>query len=145
VVCAEETPVNLWRKDTDATGAHLAGSPHGVTVGAPNPGLVWYVPIHSRSSKASKDLGVFDGYPGVLVRDDYSGGAQFDAQLAGVQQCLAPMIRHLEGVAGLHPTEQAWARRVHNVLREAPAAVAAASAEGRDRRDPDLLAVVRAR
>ncbi|TCJ30466.1 IS66 family transposase [Parafrankia sp. BMG5.11] len=145
VLCADETPVNLWHKDRGADGAELAGSPHVVTVRTPAPGLVWYAPVHSRSSKALKDLGVLDGFTGHLVRDDYSGWAQFDAQPAGVQQCLAHMIRHLQGVWDLHHDEQRWARRVQDVLREAHTAVTTATAAGDDHLDPDLLTALRAR
>ncbi len=79
-----------------------------------------------------------------LVRDDYAGWHQFDSQLEGVQQCIAHLIRHLQGVADLHPTWQKWARQVQQVLREAYAAVVAAITEERDRLDPELLAGLRA-
>ena len=58
-----------------------------ITVRTPGERLIWYTALGSRSSAAIRGLGVLDGYAGYLVRDDYAGWAQFDAQLAGVQQC----------------------------------------------------------
>ena len=51
---------------------------------------------------------------------------RFDAQLDGVQQCVAHLIRHGKGVLELHPTQLQWAGEVITVLREAAAAVAQA-------------------
>ena len=56
-------------------------------VTTPDERLIWYAAAASRSSQAIRGLGALDGYHGILVRDDYAGWAQFDAQLAGVQQC----------------------------------------------------------
>ena len=123
----------------------MAGSPHAVTVRTPDARLVWYAPIGSRSKNALAGLGVLDGYTGYLVRDDYAGWHQFDTQLAGVQQCVAHLIRHATGVLELHPTQQKWAGEVITVLREAATAVATAQAQGHDHLDPQLLADLRAR
>lgn len=89
VLRADETPTNVIRKDTDADGEPVAGSPHAVTVRTPDARLVYYAPIGSRSNNALAGLGVLQGYTGYLVRDDYAGWHQFDTQLAGVQQCVA--------------------------------------------------------
>ena len=62
-----------------------------ITVRTPDERLIWYAATPCRSAEAIKCLGVLDGYHGILVRDDHAGGARFDAQLAGVQQCR----RHL--------------------------------------------------
>ncbi|MCA1708352.1 MAG: IS66 family transposase [Actinobacteria bacterium] len=145
VLCGDETPTNVVHKDTDAHGEPVPGSPHAVTVRTPDARLVWYAPISSRSKTALADLGVLAGYTGYLVRDDYVGWHQFDAQLAGVQQCAAHLIRHAKGVLELHPTQQQWAGQVITVLGEAAAAVAVALADGRDQLDPPLLAQLRAR
>ena len=101
-LCADETPVNVIR-NTGADGTVAAGSPHVVTVRTPDERLVWYAATPSRSSEALKDLGVMDGYHGILVRDDYAGWAQVDAQLAGVQQCCQHIARHLKGVHAAGP------------------------------------------
>ena len=90
-------------------------------------------------------LGVMEGYTGYLVRDDYAGWYQFDAQLAGVGQCAAHLIRHAKGVLELHPTQQQWAAQVITVLREAATAVTEATTNGRDHLDPQLLADLRKR
>lgn len=144
VLCADETPVSLIR-NAGADGQVLAGSPHVVTVRTPDQRLIWYGAAHSRSSEAIKGLGVMDGYAGILVRDDYAGWAQFDSQLAGVQQCCAHIFRHLSGIRELHPDHQRWADQVRQVLKEADGAVRAALAAGRGHLDPDLLAGLRER
>lgn len=145
VLCADETPTNVIHKDTDAHGEPVAGSPHAVTVRTPDARLVWYAPIGSRSKTALTGLGVLEGYTGYLVRDDYVGWHQFDAQLAGVQQCIAHLIRHAKGVLELHPTQQKWAGEVIEVLCQAAAAVSAAQSAGHDQLDPHLLAELRTR
>ncbi|MFZ0120726.1 MAG: IS66 family transposase [Pseudonocardiaceae bacterium] len=145
VLCADETPTNVIGKDTDAHGQPVPGSPHAVTVRTPDARLVYYAPIGSRSKTALAGLGVLDGYAGYLVRDDYAGWYQFDAQLAGVGQCAAHLIRHCKGVLELHPTQQHWAADVITVLREAAAAVTEATTDGRDHLDPQLIADLRKR
>jgi transposase IS66 family protein/uncharacterized protein DUF6444 len=145
VLCADETPTNVVRADTDAHGQPVPGSPHAVTMRTPDARLVYYAPIGSRSKTAIAALGVLDGYAGYLVRDDYAGYYQFDAQLAGVQQCAAHLIRHCKGVLELHPTQQNWASKVITVLREAAAAVTTAVTDQRDQLDPQLLADLRQR
>jgi hypothetical protein len=145
VLCADETPTNVIHKNTDEHGQPMAGSPHAVTVRTPDARLVWYAPIGSRSKAAIAALGVMDGYAGYLVRDDYAGWHQFDAQLTGVGQCAAHLIRHAKGVLELHPTQQHWAGEVITVLREAAAAVTTAQTQGHDQLDPQLLTDLRRR
>jgi hypothetical protein len=145
VLCADETPTNVIHRDIDAYGEPVAGSPHAVTVRTPDARLVYYAPVGSRSKTALAGLGVLQGYTGYLVRDDYAGYYQFDAQLAGVQQCAAHLIRHCKGVLELHPAHQSWAAEVITVLREAAAAVTEAITTGRDQLDLQLLAGLRAR
>jgi hypothetical protein len=145
VLCVDETPTNVIHKNTDEHGQPLAGSPHAVTVRTPDARLVYYAPIGSRSKTAIAALGVMDGYAGYLVRDDYAGWYQFDAQLAGVGQCATHLIRHAKGVLELHPTQQRWAADVITVLREAAAAVTDATTAGRDHLDPHLLTDLRQR
>ena len=99
----------------------------------------------SRSKKAIADLGVLDRYTGYLVRDDYAGWHQFDAHLAGVQQCVAHLFRHVQDVLDLHPNWQDWAGEVRAVLRDAHTAVEQAKARGQTQLDPVLLAELRAR
>jgi transposase len=144
VLCGDETPTNVVGTDT-APGEPVAGSAHAVTVRTPDARLVYYAPIGSRSKTAIAGLGVLQGYAGYLVRDDYAGWYQFDAQLAGVQQCAAHLIRHCKGVLELHPTQQSWAGEVITVLREAAAAVTEATTDERDQLDPQLVADLRRR
>lgn len=152
VLCADETPVNIARKDTDEHGAPVPGAPQVACVRTPDERLVWYRALPARTKTALQTLGLFgtelteiSGFSGYLVRDDYSAWHQFDPTLAGVQQCIAHIFRHLQGVLDLHPTHQAWAATVRDVLREANTAVQAAVAAGAQWLDPDLLADLRAR
>jgi transposase len=89
-LCSDETPTNVIHKDTDTHGQPMPGSPHAVTVRTPDARLVYYAPIGSRSKTAIAGLGVLDGYAGYLVRDDYAGWYQFDAQLARVSGNAQP-------------------------------------------------------
>lgn len=146
VLCGDQSPVNVLGKDLDpVSGQPEPGAEHVVTLRTPDARLIWYAPVSSRSSKALAALGVLDDYAGYLVRDDYRGWEQFDARLAGVQQCCQHLLRALKAVHGLHPSWQQWAEEVRVVLREANAAVGAAIADGHDQLDPDLLAELRAR
>ena len=89
VLCGDETPANVIRKDTDEHGETVPGAPHAVTLRTPDARLIWYAAMGSRSGPAIAGLGVLEGWHGYLVRDDYAAWHQFDAQLAGVQQCAA--------------------------------------------------------
>jgi transposase len=89
VLCGDQTPANVITKDTDEHGETVPGAPHAVTLRTPDARLIWYAAMGSRSGPAIAGLGVLDGWHGYLVRDDYAAWHQFDAQLAGVQQCAA--------------------------------------------------------
>ncbi|MCA1851003.1 MAG: IS66 family transposase [Beggiatoa sp.] len=145
VLCGDETPVNVAHQGTDERGAPVPGSPHVITVRTPEQRLVWYRALSARTKVALRTLGLLGGYTGYLVRDDYAAWHQFDNQVAGVQQCVAHLFRHLQGVLDLHPTQQGWASTVRDVLREAHTAVETATATGVDHLDPVLLAELRAR
>jgi hypothetical protein len=129
VLCADETPVNVV-DNVDSDGEPADGSPHVVTVRTPDPRLVWYKAIAARTSARIAELGVFDNWHGILIRDDYAGWHQFDAQLAGVQQCGAHLIRHLQGVLDLDPQAQQWAGQVQKALRDAARLVDTANTTG---------------
>ena len=118
VLCADETPVNVV-DNIDGDGEPVDGSPHVVTVRTPDARLVWYREIAARTSARIAEMGVFDNWAGILVRDDYAGWHQFDAQLAGVQQCAAHLIRHCQGVFDLDSQVQQWAGQVQKALRDA--------------------------
>jgi len=77
VLCGDESPVNVLRKELDeVTGTVLSGSPHLLVIRTPDPGLVWYGAIHSRSSEAIAGTGILTGWHGYLTRDDYAGWHQ---------------------------------------------------------------------
>jgi transposase len=82
VLCADETPVNVVN-NIEPGGEPADGSPHVVTIRTPDARLVWYKAIAARTAKKIAQLGVFTAWYGILVRDDYAGWHQFDAQLAG--------------------------------------------------------------
>jgi transposase len=146
VLCGDETPVNVLTNDLDENSSKpVAGAPHAVTLRTPDARLVWYTAMPSRSKAAIADLGVLDDWHGFLVRDDYVGWHQFDPHLAGVQQCVAHLIRHCKGVLELHPDWQNWADTVIQVLQDAAKAVEEARAVGADQLDPQLLAELRQR
>jgi hypothetical protein len=75
--------------DVHDDGQPANGSPHVVTVRTPDARLVWYRATVARTAKKIAQLGVFDAWRGILVRDDYAGWYEFDAHLAGVQQCCS--------------------------------------------------------
>jgi transposase len=127
VLCADETPVNVV-DNVQADGQPADGSPQVVAVRTPDARLVWYRQIAARTAQRIAELGVFEGWGGILVRDDYAGWYQFDAHLAGVQQCCAHLIRHLQGVRDLDPREQRWAGQIQQALRDAAHLVAHAAA-----------------
>jgi len=145
VLCGDETPVNIARKDTDEDGTEKPGAPHVVTVRTPEERLVWYRALPARTAVALRNLGVLGDYRGYIVRDDYAGWHQFDARAAGTQQCVAHLFRHLQGVLDLHPDQQAWAGATRDVLREAHGAVEVAKSAGVTELDPKLLGSLRAR
>jgi hypothetical protein len=141
VLGADESPVNVV-DNLDTHGQPATGSPHMVTVRTPDQRLVWYAAITSRSSASLKDLGVLDGWDGVLVRDDYAGYHQFDEHLGGVQQCCAHLLRHLAWVGDLDADNKLWADQVATALREAAKLVAQATGTG-EAVDADKLADAR--
>jgi transposase len=129
VLCADETPVNVV-DNVEGDGRPADGSPHVVTVRTPDARLVWYREIAPRTSARIAAMGVFTNWRGVLVRDDYAGWHQFDADLGGVQQCAAHVIRHLQGVLDLDPQVQMWAGQVQKALRDAARLVESATTAG---------------
>ena len=48
----------------------------------------------------------------MLVRDDYDGYTSYNTDLAGIQQCLAHVLRHLDDAHAIDTDAQAWARQV---------------------------------
>ncbi|MQA76681.1 MAG: hypothetical protein GEU88_20670, partial [Solirubrobacterales bacterium] len=58
VLGADESPVNVV-DNLNPDGTPAAGSAHLITVRTPDPRLVWYQAITSRSGQNLKDLGIF--------------------------------------------------------------------------------------
>ncbi len=150
VVGTDETPAPL----TEAAIAGLGCSnPHVYTVrtmrgytrceGALSRDLVWYGAAGNRTKPSISSFGILDGYHGVLVRDDYGGYVSYDEYLAGVQQCLAHLARHLADVHAIDPADQVWTRQVDRSLKTAITAVRTARADGQASLDPALLARLR--
>ncbi|HUY51236.1 MAG TPA: IS66 family transposase [Streptosporangiaceae bacterium] len=142
----DETPAPLT---TAATSAEDCGNPHVYTVRTTRaytgggPDLIWYGAAGNRTKDSITGFGILDGYRGVLVRDDYGGYLSYDAQLAGVQQCLAHLYRYLDDTYAIDPASQAWTRQAGDALREAAAAVRTARAGNRASLGPALLARLR--
>jgi hypothetical protein len=81
----------------------------------------------------------------VLVRDDFGGYLSYDADLAGVQQCLAHVLRYLDDAHAIDTDAQAWARQVADALRVAIHEVNTARAADRTTVDAELLGRLRRR
>jgi transposase len=146
VLGTDETPAPLT---TAATSAEGCSNPHVYTVRTMRaytgggPDLIWYGAAGNRTKLAISGFGILDGYRGVLVRDDYGGYLSYDADLAGVQQCLAHLYRYLDDAYATGPESQAWTRQAGDALRAACAAVRAARDAGQASLDPALLEELR--
>jgi transposase len=146
VLGTDETPAPLT---TAAASAGGCGNPHVYTVRTLNgwagggADLIWYGAAGNRTKEAISGFGILENYRGVLVRDDYGGYLSYDAQLAGVQQCLAHLYRYLDDAYATDADSQLWTRQAGDALREAAAAVRAARAAGQAELDPEFLARLR--
>jgi len=146
VVGTDETPASLTTK---ATSVKNCTNPHVFTVrtmAAYTGGgsdLVWYGAAGDRTKKSISAFGILDDYLGILVRDDYGGYISYDEKLAGVQQCLAHLLRYLDDAHEIDKVAQVWARHVGDVLRAAITAVDTARTQGRTCLDADVLADLR--
>ena len=81
----------------------------------------------------------------MLVRDDFGGYLGYDSDLAGVQQCLAHLLRYLDDAHAIDTDAQAWARQVADALRVAIHEVNTARAADRTAVDAELLGRLRRR
>jgi transposase len=148
VLGTDETPAPLTDAAGRAPGCH---NPHVYTVrtmGAYTGGgadLVWYGAAGDRTKTSISAFGILDEFRGVLVRDDFGGYLSYDLDLAGVQQCLAHVIRYLDDAHAIDPDAQAWARQVADALRTAIREVNTARAADRTTVDAELLTGLRRR
>jgi transposase len=107
--------------------------------------LVWYGAAGNRTKASISGFGILDDFRGVLVRDDFGGYLSYDAELAGVQQCLAHVLRYLDDAHAIDTDAQAWARQVADALRSAIHQVNTARAADRIVLDAELLTRLRRR
>lgn len=146
VLGTDETPAPL----TDAARRDdQAPNPHVYTVrtlctytrvgNQPGPDLVWYGAAGDRTKDSISGFEILDDYRGILVRDDYGGYTSYDPGLAGVQQCLAHLWRHLDDAHAIDPAAQVWTRQASRALHEANQGVKTARATGQTTLDPDRL------
>lgn len=101
----------------DITNPHVftVRTLHAYTGGGAD--LVWYGAGGTRTKKAISGFGILDNYTGVLVRDDFGGYVSYDEDLAGVQQCLSHLLRHLQDVTDIDPDTQVWSIQAADALR----------------------------
>jgi hypothetical protein len=148
VLGTDETPAPLTEAASSEPDCH---NPHVYTVrtmGAYTRGgadLVWYGAAGNRTKASISAFGILDDFQGVLVRDDFGGYVGYDAELAGVQQCLAHLLRYLDDAHALDTDAQAWARQVADALRVAIHEVNTARAADRTTVDAELLGRLRRR
>ena len=164
VLGTDETPAPLTTAATTATATTTAATttavtgsesdchnPHVYTVrtmGAYTRGgadLVWYGAAGDRTKTSISAFGILDSFRGVLVRDDYGGYTSYDDDLAGVQQCLAHLIRYLDDAYAIDTDAQAWARQVADALRGAIHEVNTARADDQTTPDAGLITRLRRR
>ena len=147
VLGTDETPAPL----TDAGSEPDCHNPHVYTVrtmGAYTRGgadLVWYGAAGDRTKASISGFGILDDFRGVLVRDDFGGYLSYDQDLAGVQQCLAHMIRYLDDAYAIDTDAQAWAKQVADALHVAIHEVNTARAADRTAVETELLTRLRRR
>ena len=107
--------------------------------------LVWYGAAGDRTKTSITAFGILEEFRGVLVRDDYGGYTSYDQDLAGVQQCLAHVLRYLDDAHAIDTDAQAWARQVADALRGAIHEVNTARAADRTDLDTSLITRLRRR
>jgi transposase len=148
VLGTDETPAPLTDAASSEPDCH---NPHVYTVrtmGAYTRGgadLVWYGAAGDRTKTSISGFGILDDFRGVLVRDDYGGYTSYDDDLAGVQQCLAHVIRYLDDAYAIDTDAQAWARQAADALRGAIHEVNTTRVDGQATPDAGLLTRLRRR
>ena len=141
VLGTDETPAPLTDAATREPDCH---NPHVYTVrtmrahSGGGADLVWYGAAGDRTKTSISGFGILDDFRGVLVRDDFGGYVSYDDELAGVQQCLAHLLRYLDDAHAIDIDVQAWARQVADALRTAIHEVNTARAAGRTDLDAEL-------
>jgi transposase len=148
VLGTDETPAPLTDAASSEPDCH---NPHVYTVRTMDSctrggaDLVWYGAAGDRTKTSISGFGILDDFRGVLVRDDFGGYLSYDTSLAGVQQCLAHLIRYLDDAYAIDTDAQAWARQAADALRVAIHEVNTARAANRTAVDAELLDRLRRR
>ena len=168
VLGTDETPAPLTAAATIATAAAAAAAatttsaaaagsdsdchnPHVYTVRTMRaytgggPDLVWYGAAGDRTKTSINAFGIVNEFRGVLVRDDFGGYTSYDADLAGVQQCLSHVLRYLDDAHAIDTDAQAWARQVADALRAAIHEINTTRADDQATPDADLITRLRRR
>ena len=144
VLGADETPVNVLTRDTDPeTGQEAEGAPHVLIIRPPGGKLTWLRALGSR--RAAAITAILPFFTGILITDGYTACQQMLPDLAGIQQCVAHVIRRCRAVSKLGPGSlQSWAADVIEILREAHLVAEDARSRGQPI-DPELLEKLRGR
>ncbi|GIH70957.1 transposase [Sphaerimonospora thailandensis] len=129
---------------TDETPVSLAGSTAYI-YGMHDGKVVWYGAGATRGHETIKGFGLLTGFTGILVRDDYVGYYFLDSLLAGVQICLAHIVRDLRRQVENDPVRNAWAGRLRSLLQEAIHTANQAVRDGNEQLNPQVIADIRAR
>jgi hypothetical protein len=150
VLGTDETPAPLTTaaaKEPDCNNPHVytVRTMRAYTGGGPD--LVWFGAAGDRTKISINAFGIINAFRGVLVRDDYGGYTSYDADLAGVQQCLSHVLRYLDDAHAIDPAAQAWARQVADALRGAIHEINTARDGDRatDQAEPDADLITRLR
>ena len=141
-------PVEVVTQARDPeTGLPVPGSPHVMVIRTPDERLVWLAGLVSRGyDTVIAALWTFAGH---LIVDGYGAYQRLltrsGAVLAGIQQCVAHVMRRCRAVAKLGPgtLQPSWTAKATKALTEAHAEVQAAKARHQTAVDPDRLAELR--
>lgn len=150
VLTADESPVHVVSPATDPdTGQPVPGSPHVGVIRTPDERLVWLTGLASRGYE--EVIAALRTFTGHLIVDGYGAYQRLlsgaGAVLAGIQQCVAHVMRRCRGVAKLGPgtLQSWWTGEVTAALTDAHTQVQAAKAAGRTALDQDRLTQLRER
>jgi transposase len=150
VLTADESPVEVVTPAKDPeTAAPVPGSPHVMVIRTPHERLVWLAGLVSRGYDTV--IAALRTFAGHLIVDGYGAYQRLltraDAVLAGIQQCVAHVMRRCRAVAKLGPgtLQSSWTSKATAALTKAHADVEAAKARRETALDPDRLAELRKR
>lgn len=150
VLTADESPVEVVTPACDPeTGLPVPGSPHVMVIRTPDERLVWLAGLVSRGYDTV--IAALRPFAGHLIVDGYGAYQRLltraGAVLAGIQQCVAHVLRRCRAVAKLGPgtLQSSWTGQATAALTEAHTEVETAKARRQTALDPDRLAELRER